>query len=144
MTIKYNRTTAVPRDIKTNNKIDYTFLKENNIEQQKQTEKVVYQHTVVDTATDSQAVTQDFILTTITVSLNLGSGGTFVRFYIQVGTEIIYQTFLESGTSEEAFITLNIPIPNWKIKKDTLLITDGLNGGGSQSNGLVSFLGYLI
>ncbi len=141
MGLIYNTETAVDRDIKTQLNSQTEFLNNENIvgrETAQQTE--LWSHNL--TATGSYTITEDIILTGISISGTSSAGVPSQNIYawIRVSTNIIGRLYISNspagspGQTGQTFI----PLPNWYLPKGTII--GMVEGDGS---GTVTFIGYL-
>lgn len=142
MPLKYNRETSVDRDIKTQNKSEYTFYSENTLEQQSQNEKFNFSADMGLAETQSYTLVNDIVLTSIqyTVWHNL-SGGSSETIHIYIDNTLIIHSHLSTSTEAQQD-SQNIVIPNWKLKKGQTISAVTANAGAGLGGGSVAFIGY--
>lgn len=135
MALKYNTETAVKRDIKTQNNADYTYLSDNNIEQQSQNELVSYSNDTFGDGDHNQTVTEDFIATQAQISVRCGDNTTTgaADAIVYINGEVVAVCKVESQIGESKANSISVPLPNIIVRKGYIInfygqVNDGTCG----------------
>lgn len=136
MALKYNRDTAVERDIKTQNQTDYTYYSDNNIEQQSQNELISYSNDGFGDGDHNQTVTSDFVATQAQLSVRCGDNASTgaADAIVYINGEIVAVCKVESQAGESKANSISVPLPNIIVRTGYIInfwgsVNDGACGG---------------
>ena len=143
MGLLYNRDTSVERDIKQKSQAEYTYLSENNIEQDQQNELSLYNFSPTQEGTYTEIVTDDFTLTQLSCFLQSGTTST-KNHSLYINDELILKWNCAPLAGEEQRIEKEIKFPNVIIRKDSILKLVATESGAQGLSCNYTFIGYYV
>jgi hypothetical protein len=144
MALRYNKETAVERDIKTQTDSNYSFLEGQNVGQESQNELSLYNFTPTQEGTYTQEVTQDFILTNISCFLQSGSSSTKTNVLYIDAEKITELRASPTVAGDNTVVEKEIAFPNVLVRQGSELKLVATESGAQQLNCSYSFIGYLV